>query len=61
MSFRLNAQLTTEAIITSGDGVPGGTGVVLFLDSENSKALKAVLPDGTVVAGRVVDGALIFG
>ncbi len=46
--FRVNIQITSSETMTSGDGVPGGTGGVLFVDSADNNELKLVMSDGTV-------------
>lgn len=49
--FRVNIQVCSESAITAGDGTPGGTNGVLFVDKD-SKKLKLVMPDGTVLIGK---------
>lgn len=58
--FRINLQVASEAVMTSGDGVPGGTSAVLFIDSADSNKLKVILPNGTVATGEVVNSKLVF-
>lgn len=58
--FRINLNVASEAVMTAGDGVPGGTSAVLFIDSAESNKLKVILPSGEVSEGLVVNGALTF-
>ena len=60
--FRVNIQITNEASITSGEGIPGGTGGVLFVDSVSNK-LKLIYPDGSSSIAKVgeVDVAFVKG
>jgi len=52
-SFRVNASLSTAEFL--GGTAPGGTNVVLFIDSVDHK-LKAIFPDGTVKVSSLVPG-----
>lgn len=58
--FRINLQVASEAVMTAGDGVPGGTSGVLFIDSADGGKMKTIFPNGEVVIGEVVQGKLVF-
>lgn len=46
--FRVNVQIAPLTAITAGEGKPGGTSGVIFIDSADGNKLKLVMPDGSV-------------
>lgn len=58
--FRANASVASAAVMTAGDGVPGGTNAVIFIDSADGNKLKCIFPNGDIYLAENSESGISF-